>query len=260
METISVNGETYVKASSIARELGYTTDYVGQLCRSGAVEGQIVGRSWYVSEDSLRQHKKSRYRSTAAKSKSLIHKTIAEASHSIPATPSYLSRTASYEADSSELWPKTQGSVQSEAVAKTPEVAETTELDQTETVAIKKIASPARPVTAKPPVSGLEATKKPAKKLILPKPKAKTHKQATVKPASHLPSTQIVRKPQIRSQFPLALALTGATAALILLLGGLLSLEQQLISTEGQVSTVIKFDYQNPVRDANAFKNKVFSP
>ena len=74
MESISISGEQYIKASSIARELGYTADYVGQLCRAKKVDAQLVGRSWYVHEDSIRAHKKNRYRSAAAKSKAEIRK------------------------------------------------------------------------------------------------------------------------------------------------------------------------------------------
>lgn len=67
MNSLNVDGVLYVKASSLARDFGYTSDYIGQLCRNNKVEAQLVGRSWYVSEDSLRQHKESRYRSTKAK-------------------------------------------------------------------------------------------------------------------------------------------------------------------------------------------------
>ncbi len=63
MKSITVDGKDYVKASVIARDLGYTADYVGQLCRGEKVDAQLVGRSWYVHEDSLREHKNGRYRS-----------------------------------------------------------------------------------------------------------------------------------------------------------------------------------------------------
>ena len=76
METISVGGKEYVKAGVLARELGYTTDYVGQLCRGGKVEAELVGRSWYVEPASLRNHKQSRYRSTVKKSKTEIRKVL----------------------------------------------------------------------------------------------------------------------------------------------------------------------------------------
>ena len=62
MQTISIGGRTYTKATDIARELGYTADYVGQLCRAGKVDAELVGRSWYVNETSLKNHKKTRYK------------------------------------------------------------------------------------------------------------------------------------------------------------------------------------------------------
>ncbi len=72
MHSITIDNEKYVKATDIARELGYTADYVGQLCRAKKVDAQLVGRSWYVSESSIRHHKKNRYRSTAKKDRQHI--------------------------------------------------------------------------------------------------------------------------------------------------------------------------------------------
>lgn len=63
MNTVVVNGKNYVKARDIARDLGYTADYVGQLCRAEKVDAQLVGRSWYVNKESLQAHKRDRYRS-----------------------------------------------------------------------------------------------------------------------------------------------------------------------------------------------------
>jgi hypothetical protein len=62
METVSVDGVIYTKASSLARKFRYTPDYIGQLCRAGKADCQLVGRSWYVSESSLIQYKDTRYR------------------------------------------------------------------------------------------------------------------------------------------------------------------------------------------------------
>tara|TARA_B100000745_G_scaffold291306_1_gene230962 strand:- start:581 stop:1630 length:1050 start_codon:yes stop_codon:yes gene_type:complete len=63
MNSVNVDGKNYVKAKDLARDLGYTADYVGQLCRAGKVDAQLVGRSWYVNEESLQEHKRGRYRS-----------------------------------------------------------------------------------------------------------------------------------------------------------------------------------------------------
>lgn len=59
MNSIVLDGVTYVKVKDIAKKYHYTTDYVGQLCRSGKINCHLVGRSWYVSEDSLNVHKNS---------------------------------------------------------------------------------------------------------------------------------------------------------------------------------------------------------
>ena len=46
MEVLVLDGKNYVKASKAAKELGYATDYVGQLCRSGQVDAHLIGRTW----------------------------------------------------------------------------------------------------------------------------------------------------------------------------------------------------------------------
>ena len=66
METVVLDGVEYVKASVIAREFKYTSDYVGQLCRSRKIDARLVGRSWFVNPTSLRAHKKNKYQKSAA--------------------------------------------------------------------------------------------------------------------------------------------------------------------------------------------------
>ena len=100
MESLTVNGKNYIKASVAARDLGYTSDYVGQLCRSGKVDAMLVGRSWYVCKDSIKGHKSTRYRSTQTKSKESIKQILVnEHSHKkdIP--------QAAYDRDEAELFP-----------------------------------------------------------------------------------------------------------------------------------------------------------
>lgn len=107
MERISTNGESYVKASTIARELGYTADYVGQLARSGAIDAQMVGRSWFVNEEALREHKRNRYRSSATKSKQAIEQAVHKTA-SAQRSGASTSKTFSYEPDTSDLVPVTR--------------------------------------------------------------------------------------------------------------------------------------------------------
>lgn len=52
------DGKKFISASRAAKLSGYVTDYIGQLCRDGKLDSRMVGRSWYVSLDSLVAHKK----------------------------------------------------------------------------------------------------------------------------------------------------------------------------------------------------------
>lgn len=56
-ESLEFDGKRYISSKRAASLVGYTKDYVGQLCRGGKVEARLVGRSWYVSEESIRKHK-----------------------------------------------------------------------------------------------------------------------------------------------------------------------------------------------------------
>lgn len=79
MDVLTLGEKKYVKASVIARDLGYTADYVGQLCRGGKVDAKLFGRSWYVNKDSIGDHKNTRYRSTQAKSVQAVRIHLEEA-------------------------------------------------------------------------------------------------------------------------------------------------------------------------------------
>lgn len=76
MDLLEFEGVPYLKASAIAKKLGYTADYVGQLCRSGKVEAKLVGRTWYVSETSIKGHKSSRNRSSKSKTQEALKVSI----------------------------------------------------------------------------------------------------------------------------------------------------------------------------------------
>ena len=99
MDVLTVGEKSYVKASVLARELGYTADYIGQLCRGKKVDAKLVGRSWYVEKDSIQSHKSTRYRSTGVKTHQAIEAHVAvhrdNRVHAVPihqsATPSIAS-------------------------------------------------------------------------------------------------------------------------------------------------------------------------
>lgn len=57
MDELTIGEKTYVSSKRAAELTGYAKDYVGQLCREGRVEARLVGRSWYVLESSIRDHR-----------------------------------------------------------------------------------------------------------------------------------------------------------------------------------------------------------
>ena len=107
METLVLNGKTYVKASKAARDLGYTADYVGQLCRSGSVDAHLVGRTWYVHADKLGEHRVEKKRMSRVKAREQAHKSIEEHKKkaSVKNDNNYHSVAIRYESDDRELMP-----------------------------------------------------------------------------------------------------------------------------------------------------------
>ena len=57
MDSLEFDGQTYISTKRAAEITGYAKDYVGQLCREGRVTARFVGRSWYVSESSIKEHR-----------------------------------------------------------------------------------------------------------------------------------------------------------------------------------------------------------
>jgi len=57
MKTVVLDGVQYTKSTTLAEEFGYTSDYLGQLCRAKKVDARLVGRTWFVNPDSLHEHK-----------------------------------------------------------------------------------------------------------------------------------------------------------------------------------------------------------
>ncbi|MCR4330698.1 MAG: hypothetical protein NUV49_02345 [Patescibacteria group bacterium] len=53
---LEFNGKIYISSKRGGEITGYTHDYIGQLCRSGKVKGQLVGRTRFVDKESLLAH------------------------------------------------------------------------------------------------------------------------------------------------------------------------------------------------------------
>jgi hypothetical protein len=57
MEEIVIDDKKYLSSKRAAKVTGYAKDYIGQLCREGRVPARLVGRSWYVLESALKDHR-----------------------------------------------------------------------------------------------------------------------------------------------------------------------------------------------------------
>ncbi len=53
MDELQISGKRFISSRRLARDHGYTADYLGQLIRGGKVAGQKVGRAWYVDAASF---------------------------------------------------------------------------------------------------------------------------------------------------------------------------------------------------------------
>lgn len=52
-----LDGKKYISSTRAAQLVGYTKDYVGQLARAGKLDCKLIGRGWYIAEDSITKHK-----------------------------------------------------------------------------------------------------------------------------------------------------------------------------------------------------------
>lgn len=78
MDTVVINGVEYTKAADLARAFKYTSDYIGQLCRSRKVDAKLIGRTWYVNAQTLSQHKTVRYKKTGQSEKISTDKAVSD--------------------------------------------------------------------------------------------------------------------------------------------------------------------------------------
>ena len=53
MDELEISGKRYISTKRAGKDHKYHADYIGQLIRGKKVDGQKVGRSWYVNADSL---------------------------------------------------------------------------------------------------------------------------------------------------------------------------------------------------------------
>lgn len=75
MDELILDEKRYVSSKRAAKITGYAKDYIGQLCREGRVPARLVGRSWYVLESAIQDH---RFGTQAGKKESSYAKEIEE--------------------------------------------------------------------------------------------------------------------------------------------------------------------------------------
>lgn len=66
------DGKQFISSSRAAKISGYVNDYIGQLCRDGKLDCRMVGRTWYVSFESLISHKNANGSASKNRSKKSI--------------------------------------------------------------------------------------------------------------------------------------------------------------------------------------------
>ena len=57
-DELIIEGKRLISSKRLSASLGYTHDYISRLCREGKIQGKLVGRNWFVDQDSLTTYKK----------------------------------------------------------------------------------------------------------------------------------------------------------------------------------------------------------
>lgn len=110
MDILVLDGKEYIKASKAAKDLGYTSDYIGQLCRNKSISAHLVGRTWYVNTAELHAHKVDKKRISRVKAREQAKKSIAEYKEKInqKTQNNYKNIVIQYESDTASLIPETR--------------------------------------------------------------------------------------------------------------------------------------------------------
>lgn len=56
-DELVIEGKSYIPSKQAAEVAGYTQDYIGQLARGGQIQARRVSGMWYISLESLNEHK-----------------------------------------------------------------------------------------------------------------------------------------------------------------------------------------------------------
>lgn len=55
-EEIILGEKKYISSRRAGELFGYASDYVTQLCRGGKIDARRIGQTWFIAEDSLKEH------------------------------------------------------------------------------------------------------------------------------------------------------------------------------------------------------------
>lgn len=58
MEELIFAGNKYISSKRASKITGYTTDYIGQMCRGEKLDCRLVGRNWYINQKDVMEHRK----------------------------------------------------------------------------------------------------------------------------------------------------------------------------------------------------------
>ncbi|MFA6554520.1 MAG: hypothetical protein WCS89_03350 [Candidatus Paceibacterota bacterium] len=56
-DSFIIEGKKYISSRRASEISDYASDYIGQLCRAGKLDCKMVGRAWFITEESLSLHK-----------------------------------------------------------------------------------------------------------------------------------------------------------------------------------------------------------
>ncbi|MFA6408376.1 MAG: hypothetical protein WCW36_02845 [Candidatus Paceibacterota bacterium] len=114
MEEIIIEEKKYISSKRAAKTTGYAKDYIGQLCREGRVPARLVGRSWYVLESAIQDH---RFGTEENESKDKVTESFSSQSEDFPR----------YESSHPTVLPSLNRLNKSEEVASVPEEVQITD-------------------------------------------------------------------------------------------------------------------------------------
>lgn len=104
-DSIILEGKIYISARRAAKIINYAQDYIGQLCRAGKLDSKMVGRSWFVTEESLLAHRESAVDATQERISKIVQEAQLENIKSQIEVNKSKNTTFTYESEKTPLLP-----------------------------------------------------------------------------------------------------------------------------------------------------------